>query len=1003
VKLILGADLHASNALPYARVGSDGVTTDRLADVLAVLEQGFEAAAEVGAEGLVILGDLFDRRSVDAPTLHGVAKVAGKWYADEALALYVLPGNHDLWDGEGRLYTTDVFHVIGDAIRPLTRGRVDWITDREVLALPHVPDGRARKILRKWSKEHPGAVVLIHQSVTGCVDGAWTCTAGLDADAAFDGFEIVLSGHFHDPQRFDRGQYLGAVCQHHFGDTGSRRGWYLWDTEKPAPRFLVESEVPRFAVHRVDGETIADTLAALDDRAGAAGEQYVEIRGEAEPDLAVEWRRLVDEAAASTEFCRMVRHRIEVIQETKTRAEVSHGMKLGDMIGPYVDAVADEDGAARLVALGRRLLDEASGDTVEAAGYTEPIEFLELTGRNFGAFGDDTVTLPLLNRGLVLITGENRDTTGADSNGSGKTTILRLLFWVLFGKTIEGMDLADVIHRGARKAEGTLTLRLPTNEVVEITRTRTAKSGRLSLRRDGAETKGRGAKETQAEIERLIGLDAVAFRNTILFGQGDTARFAAPGTTDGERKAIAARVLRLERLAGAADLARKERKERRAELAEVEEQGREAMADIRALAVERAEARLTEAEANLDATLAALDRDAGDWREQLTTLEGKRARRDKIAALLPRVDETIAKFDAAVEEHEQALADVDRLSHDTQERATRIAALQAEARLFDERLADLAGDRCPTCNSPTDEGDAAEFRAELERERTIRLDNVGEIRGEVEDLDRAKVAARNRVALAEGRLADRVKWTTKRRDLAYELRGLDGVDDELERAAGYLARLDERKTEARAAVDRLRAEARSRKAEAGKLSKRVADLTERAEGFKADLADLEWWVEGFGSRGLPSYVLDSIAPAIADRANVYLETLADGDIQVEIDTETILATGEARDVLQIIPIVEGASGLWPSGGQQRKIELAVDLALTDLVAEREGCAIDLLALDEAFDGLDSAGCARVVRLLRDLRERRATLLVIAHEAELKEHFDARWNTVKEQGVATVTL
>ena len=63
------------------------------------------------------------------------------------------------------------------------------------------------------------------------------------------------------------------------------------------------------------------------------------------------------------------------------------------------------------------------------------------------------------------------------------------------------------------------------------------------------------------------------------------------------------------------------------------------------------------------------------------------------------------------------------------------------------------------------------------------------------------------------------------------------------------------------------------------------------------------------------------------------------------------AKGEMRDEIDISWVIEGVPDKEPSGGQQRKIEVATDLALMDLVGMREK------AFDDEYGYLcyDSAG------------------------------------------------
>eukprot|EP00955_Chlamydomonas_euryale_P017009 181602-Chlamydomonas_euryale.AAC.3 len=55
-----------------------------------------------------------------------------------------------------------------------------------------------------------------------------------------------------------------------------------------------------------------------------------------------------------------------------------------------------------------------------------------------------------------------------------------------------------------------------------------------------------------------------------------------------------------------------------------------------------------------------------------------------------------------------------------------------------------------------------------------------------------------------------------------------------------------------------------------------------------------------------------------------------------------------------------------SGGERRRVALAMALGFADLVRQRGRLRCNVLVLDEALQQLDAEGCARVASLLRGL-------------------------------------
>jgi len=94
---------------------------------------------------------------------------------------------------------------------------------------------------------------------------------------------------------------------------------------------------------------------------------------------------------------------------------------------------------------------------------------------------------------------------------------------------------------------------------------------------------------------------------------------------------------------------------------------------------------------------------------------------------------------------------------------------------------------------------------------------------------------------------------------------------------------------------------------------------------------------------------------------------------------------------EIRPVIERDGHEIPlrrtSGGQFTGVELAVDLSLADVIAERTGILPGWLILDEAFNGLPTKSKTACLELLRDAAETRL-ILVIDHATEFKAMFQS---------------
>jgi DNA repair exonuclease SbcCD ATPase subunit len=72
-----------------------------------------------------------------------------------------------------------------------------------------------------------------------------------------------------------------------------------------------------------------------------------------------------------------------------------------------------------------------------------------------------------------------------------------------------------------------------------------------------------------------------------------------------------------------------------------------------------------------------------------------------------------------------------------------------------------------------------------------------------------------------------------------------------------------------------------------------------------------------------------------------------------------------------------------SGGERTAIDLAVDLAVIDMIEDKAGKGLNIFILDEPFDGLDSVNKTQCLELLKNIDTNKSIVLV-DHSSELKE-------------------
>ena len=525
-----------------------------------------------------------------------------------------------------------------------------------------------------------------------------------------------------------------------------------------------------------------------------------------------------------------------------------------------------------------------------------------------------------------------------------------------------------------------------------LIRERTAAGGKLLWEKfvEGAWASAGAAtaRDTQALIETALGLDFEAFKNTVYFGQGDVKRFADPSTTDAERKSVLRRVLGLDVLESV--------------LAEAKAKRDEAKAQCQQLSVERRAALSHEQEARSDLpelkTRVKQAQQARDQaREELSQLSRIQAEREQWEASgreLAEAEVEIARYCNQAAEHRASLRE---LNARLEEHQRSFAAADRGLKLFQSG-------KCPTCETPISSAAVKRRMAALQKEaKQAQLS----VKGAEKEIGAAKSAQALALEAIEG-VGEQfgAQGETSATMLDWARRQYANAIQEARRLDVVVARLEELRRQDEGvyakALDDAQKAYKAREARAKEWARKGAEF-EREGRVQAQIQErCEFWVKGFGPQGIVNFIIDSVVPGITERANHWLGILSDGDLIVSFDTQSELKGGGVRDKFSIELNVEGAGDVRPSGGQARKIAIAVDLALMELLATRAKASFNLMLMDEILDGLDGVGQSRVIELLQELRNKVESCWVISHSPNITDVFEHVITVTKEGGVATIT-
>jgi exonuclease SbcC len=179
------------------------------------------------------------------------------------------------------------------------------------------------------------------------------------------------------------------------------------------------------------------------------------------------------------------------------------------------------------------------------------------------------------------------------------------------------------------------------------------------------------------------------------------------------------------------------------------------------------------------------------------------------------------------------------------------------------------------------------------------------------------------------------------------------------------------------------------------------DLKERRKSLEAERQDCARQVSlfrqlerSFGKDGVPALLIEQALPEIEGRANEVLERLSGGNMAVRFVTQAAYKDKRRDDLKETLDIqISDGAGTRDyemfSGGEAFRVNFAIRLALSQVLAQRAGARLQTLVIDEGFGSQDAQGRQRLIEAINLVRADFAKILVITHLDDLKDAFPTR--------------
>ena len=163
--------------------------------------------------------------------------------------------------------------------------------------------------------------------------------------------------------------------------------------------------------------------------------------------------------------------------------------------------------------------------------------------------------------------------------------------------------------------------------------------------------------------------------------------------------------------------------------------------------------------------------------------------------------------------------------------------------------------------------------------------------------------------------------------------------------------------------------------------------------------------QAFGKKGIQAMLIEMALPDIETEANKLLGRMTDNRMHVKIETQRPSKKEELIETLDIIISDELGSRPYEtfSGGEAFRIDFAIRIALSKLLAKRAGAPMPTLIIDEGFGTQDNAGLEKLKEAINSIQDDFDMIIVITHIEELKDAFPTRINVIKTAQGSTLEV
>jgi len=632
--------------------------------------------------------------------------------------------------------------------------------------------------------------------------------------------------------------------------------------------------------------------------------------------------------------------------------------------------------------------------------------FKKIKIQNFFSFGPEVQELDLSQPGMYLITGINKIQSG--SNGSGKSSIFDAISYALFGQVTKKVNIPQIVNEQIDQdcmvelefeADGQLY-------IVERWKKQKKHYDKLLLYKDNKEEENllsdSNKGDTQNRINEIIKFNYKSFVNAVMMTQEQISGFLQADSS--KKKEIIENILQLNVLTRYHWIAQQKRKivKKQYENVKLKEDNINSLIDNTKQTMQDYVNSCNEKKAANKKEIEELNKELNKINK--TDIEAERIKINKAIELTNKIKELELLYNHENDKISSLDNEVKNLKTTKSEYEGFIKVAQKNISSFNDELksendefkklskdlkhAHKNPDKCPVCDNNINEDKFKDWK-------NSQLEFLKKKEEVIKNKEKQIIDSNNSIN----------QWTIKKDDLQKSIDDLELkiknqnkkallIKEECESIEtietmdeNELNKIDEKKKEIEQKIrDKENKDFVDKQylntllAQTKQYSSDKKAYTKEIKTLKHEFVVTKWWEDSLSSKknSMKSWCINNIIGYFNSKIKYYLDRFFDGTVSLQLDNdlnEIIISNSKDR-IYDMF-----------SGGEKRRLNLAILFALNDLVKTNVSSKMNIMFLDEVLSNyLDDKGISSVLEILQDMiDDGNNSIFVIDHKDNFKDY------------------